>query len=291
VNRERYQRTISQSCFVTGRGYWTGQEVTLRFLPAPVDYGHVFVRTDLPGRPAIPAAIAHQHDVELRTVLRTEEASVEMVEHVLAALAGLSIDNCTIEISGSEAPGFDGSALPISNALRSAGTAIQAVPRNQLVIDRHLRIGTAANWVEAIPTLDGRFTVEYWLDYGSQSPIRPQSFRLSITPDAFHEQLAGARTFVTESQVASLREKGLGTHVRADELLVFGDDGRVSSALRWDDECSRHKALDMVGDFSLIGCSIVGKIVSYRGGHRLNASLTRELYKRIRTEQWGQRVA
>lgn len=276
MDRRRNQHTLSRPARLVGRGYWSGREVTLSFYPATVNTGIEFVRTDLPGCPAVKARCENRSDAQLRTVLQRGPARVEMVEHVMAALYGLEIDNCRVEISGAEVPGFDGSSLPIIDQLRRSGLLMQAALAPSLVIDRFSRLGDADCWIEVAPATDGLLTVDYRLDYGASSPVPEQSYSVAVTPDAFIRELAPARTFVTAEQAQQLRAKGLGCHVTDDELVIFDASG-PRRPLRLDSECARHKALDMVGDLALSGCRIVGRITSYRGGHRLNAEAAEHL--------------
>lgn len=289
--RQRNQHTIAQACTLAGRGYWTGQQVTLTFFPAEPRSGIRFVRTDLDGCPSVDASDRFRQDVDYRTVLVNGPVQVAMVEHVLAALAGLEIDNCLIELNGPEVPGFDGSAALIVELLQRAGMVMQAARRERVIVTHRIRVGSPSNWVEATPTRDSRLTIEYRLDYGPHSPIQEQIHQQTITPETFRRELAGARTFVTAAQVAELAAKGIGSHVAADELLIFDEHNLVSGSLRWPDECSRHKALDMVGDLALLGAELCGKVTSYRGGHRLNAALVRELRVQIDCEDVCRKAA
>jgi len=275
--RERNEHTIAERVRLSGRGYWSGEGVNLRFLPAAAGTGIRFVRTDLPGKPEIPVAPDNRHDQALRTVLQVDGARVEMIEHLLAALGGLAIDNCRVEVDRQELPGLDGSAAGYVDVLRSAGLVMQGQSRRRIVVDRPLRVGDAGGWVEALPSPDGMMHLEYRLDYGGDSPIRPQTFRCVLTPENFCRDLAPARTFVTKEQATQLRQAGLGKHVTNRDLLVFGDSGPVDNLLRYVDECARHKTLDLVGDLNVVGADLIGCFTSYRGGHQLNGKLATEL--------------
>ena len=139
----RKQQTIAAPVTIGGVGYWSGEDVRVEFRPAPVDTGIAFVRADLPGSPRIPATVYHRVEMPRRTTLRCGEASVEMVEHVMAALAGLQIDNCEVWVDRPEMPGCDGSCLPFVEALRAAGIIPQDAVRRQHVIARTIRLGDA----------------------------------------------------------------------------------------------------------------------------------------------------
>lgn len=200
-----------------------------------------------------------------------------MVEHVMAALYGLQIDNCTIEIDAEECPGMDGSSLDFVGALRSAGVVGQAAGRQRLIIDRRLRVDQGASWIEAAPADDGHPAFEYRLDYGPASPIPPQTFRSTLTTELFARAFAPARTFVTAGQAERLKQQGVGRHVTPRDLLIFDSHGLVGNSLRFDNECARHKALDLIGDLALCGVELIGHFVSHQGGHQLNAQMAQLL--------------
>ena len=280
----RQQRTVRDAVTFGGYGYWSGHDVEVTLRPAPPGTGITFVRTDLPNTPRIPVAAAHRIDVARRTNLQVGEASVEMVEHVLAALAGLRVDNCIIESNAAEMPGGDGSSFAVVEAISRAGTVEQALPRERLVVDRIVRVGADDSWVEAAPNHDGRFYAEYELDYGRHSSIRAGVFGGNIHPSFFIRELAPARTFVLQSEADLLRKQGLGQRVTPHDLLVFDEQGVVDNQLRYPDECIRHKVLDMVGDLALAGCDLVGSFRAYRSGHQLNAELVVRLLELAGTE-------
>ncbi len=275
--RQRNEHTIAHHCQVKGRGYWSGQHVCVRLLPASIGTGIRMVRTDLAEKPVLKVGVEARQDQQLRTTLACGNARFAMVEHLLAALYALEIDNCIVEVDAEELPGLDGSAAAYVDALRSAGLVIQAAPKAQLIVDRTIRIGTAANWLEVSPSPDGYSHFEYQLDYGPGSPIKPQTYRSRMSAETFCRDIASARTFVTAEQVAQLREAGVAEHVTGKDLLVFDQQGPVGNLLRYPNECARHKLLDLVGDLALVGCDLVGKFVSHRGGHSLNATVAQKL--------------
>lgn len=249
----------------------------MEFHPAPADTGVVFVRTDLPTPVRIPAHVARRVESPRRTTLCFGPAAVEMVEHILAALAGLQIDNCEVRVDAEEMPGCDGSALAFVAALDGAGVVTQNAPRRALQVRRTIRVGTADSWVEARPTGAPGMSVRFLLDYGPHSPIGKQSITLPITPDSFRRELADCRTFVLLSEAQWLRSRGLAQRASYNDLLVFDQNGPIENRLRRHDECARHKALDLVGDLALAGVDLLGHFVAHRSGHRLNAELVRML--------------
>jgi UDP-3-O-[3-hydroxymyristoyl] N-acetylglucosamine deacetylase len=154
-----------------------------------------------------------------------------------------------------------------------------------------VRVGSAAAWVEASPSLDGQMHLQYSLDYGPEHPVPPQQFACSLSPELFTRGLAPARTFVTAEQVEQLRRAGVGGHVTPRDLLVFDESGPIANLLRFTDECARHKVLDLVGDLALSGAELVGKFVSYRGGHQLNGAMVRQLCRMAASQGMGCRRA
>jgi UDP-3-O-acyl N-acetylglucosamine deacetylase len=287
----RKQQTIAAAVTTAGVGYWSGEDVRVEFRPAAVDTGIAFVRADLPGSPRIPATVYQRVEIPRRTTLRVGEASVEMVEHVMAALAGLQIDNCEVWVDRPEMPGCDGSCLPFVEVLRAAGVIPQDAVRRQYVIARTIRLGDTQSWIEARPCRSGKTILRYDLDYGSGNPIGRQSLEISLSPRHFHMNLAPSRTFMLEAEAAAMKAQGLGQRATCRDLLVFSSRGLIDNHLRFPDECVRHKLADMVGDLALAGCDLVGKFVAFRSGHRLNAELVRAILAQGEIQEERKRCA
>lgn len=287
----RYQNTIAEPVTVEGFGYWSGLDVRVEFRPAPVNSGIVFVRTDLGHPRRIEAVVSNRVEIPRRTTLQTSGATIEMVEHVMASLAGLQIDNCEVWVDRAEIPGCDGSSRPFVDALLSTQRVMQSAQREKVVITETTRVGDEGCWVEASPSPDPELSIRYQLDYGEEGPIGRQAIEMVLSPQRFCDELASARTFILEHEAAWLREQGLGERVTCSDLLVFNDSGPVDNELRFDDECVRHKSLDLVGDLALAGCDIQGRIVAYRSGHRLNAELVRALICEAVTVEQSRRIA
>lgn len=275
--RFRRQQTLASPALIEGVGYWSGEQVRVECRPASPDSGVVFVRSDLPDRPRIPALADYRVDAARRTVLQNGSARVEMVEHLLAALAGLQIDNCEVWIDRAELPGCDGSAKPFVEAFDAAGIVPQSAPRAARFVAKPLRLCRDGSWIEALPSPDGRTTLHYVLDYGIGGPIGRQELEVSLKPRRFREGLAPSRTFLLAAEAEALRAQGLAGRTTARDLLVFGPHGPIDNQLRFPDECVRHKLLDLVGDLALAGTDLVGRFRAYRSGHKLNAELVRQL--------------
>ena len=277
----RYQRTIARSVHVRGIGYLTGASVNLHFHPASPGSGVQFLRTDLDGDAVIPACIGEVTASDRRTTLGRHPVQVGLVEHVLAALAGLRIDNCRVEIDAPEPPGMDGSAREFVELLLDAGIVLQAARRSVWRCPTPLLVSHKGTSLALYPGPADELKISYVLDYGPHSVIGRQAHTQVITPESFVTELAPCRTFVLESEVAELRRHGLGVRTTAADLLVFGKDGPIDNRLRFANEPARHKVLDLLGDLSLFGHDVRGHIVAYRSGHPLNAELVRKLADQV----------
>ena len=269
----RQQYTIARTALVEGFGYWSGRDIRVEFQPAEIDTGVVFVRHDLDPPVRIVAELQNRVEVPRRTVLRCGTATVEMVEHVLAALHGMQIDNCEIHVDAPEMPGLDGSCRPFVEAIDRAGTIEQNAARRRLVVEKTLRVGNDESWIEARPTKHDGLSVQFHLDYGADNPIGQQTLWIAVTPDSFRRELAPSRTFMMRHEAQWLRERGLGQRVKEADLLVFDEKGPIDNQLRYQDECVRHKILDLVGDLGLATSDLVGHVVAFKSGHQLNAHL------------------
>jgi UDP-3-O-[3-hydroxymyristoyl] N-acetylglucosamine deacetylase len=269
----RQQATISHPVSVSGFGFWSGANVRVEFRPAPVNSGIAFVRRDLPGKPKVEALLRNRIPGPRRTTLSQGGVQIEMVEHLMAALAGLQIDNCEIHLDGAEIPGLDGSSAPFVAALLQTQRVPQATLRAVLTIEAPIRLESGESWIEARPTNVPVTRVNYYLDYPNAPAIGSQQFSLEISPSSFTRELAPARTFLLDSEAAQLQQQGLGQRVSFSDVLVFNEQGPIRNELRYTDECVRHKMLDIVGDFALSGRDWIGEISASRSGHELNAQM------------------
>lgn len=200
-----------------------------------------------------------------------------MVEHLMASLYGLEIDNCLVEIDGKELPALDGSSHEFVSALRHAGLILQAASRKRLVVDRVVRIGGRHGWIEVSPSRTGKACFEYQLSFDGPSPIKNQTYRVELTPRRFVREISQARTFVTAQQAHEIRSSGVASHVTNQDLLVIDANGPIDNVYRYTNECARHKTLDLIGDLSLAGVDLIGNFVSFRGGHQLNGEMAQQL--------------
>lgn len=277
----RPQRTLARPAEVRGIGFLTGAVVTLRFLPAPPSAGVVFVRTDLRPRATVPAHITQVTGTRRRTTIGLPPAQVGLVEHVLAALAGLRIDNCMVELDAPEPPGLDGSARAFVEALQEAGVVLQSARRPVWGVVEPVVLQSGNASLALFPTNEPGLRLSYFLDYGPRSPIARQVYTQVVTPGSFAEQIASCRTFILEEECAELRRQGLGSRTTAADLLVFGPRGPIDNRLRYANEPARHKVLDLIGDLSLLGVDLCGEVVAYRSGHPMNVELVHVLQERL----------
>ena len=269
------QRTVSRAGSISGVGLHTGARTTLTFRPAPPDWGVRFCRVDLPGAPQIPTTVAHAASAERRTTLARKGIEVHTVEHVLAGVTGLGVDNLVIEIDGDEVPEVDGSALPFVRLLKECGIAEQERSRANYRLREPTCVGDERAGIMAFPYYGLR--ISYTLDY--RHPVLSKTtVSVELAPETFERELAGARTFCLKSEADALRAQGLGRGATLDNTIVVTEDGVLNKGpLRFPDEFARHKLLDLVADLSLLGAGLKARIVANRSGHALN----RELVGRI----------
>lgn len=273
------QTTLAAVVTRQGMGLHSGVETTVHLHPAAPGQGRYFVRTDLPGPPTIPANLGAVDQTVLSTELRQGEATVRTVEHLLAALAGLGIDNVRIEVSGPEIPLLDGSALGWVEAIQAAGWVSQDQPRAVARLQQPVSVHHQDAFVTAFPAPALRLT--YGIDFEVPA-IGNQWFSWSPESDAFATTLAPARTFGLAHQIEQLQAKGLIKGGNLENALVCGYDGWVNPPLRFDNEPVRHKLLDLIGDLSLLGALPQAHIVAYKASHRLHGELARAMQPVLR---------
>ncbi len=271
------QQTIQCEAEVRGRGLFTGCDVTARFRPAPADSGILFVRNDQAEPVRVPARLENLSRRARRTALRNGTHSIETVEHCLAALRGLSIDNVVVEIDNAELPAGDGSSQPFVDALLAAGIVPQDAERAAIPITDVLRVSEEDAELVAWPGEPDRLEIVYELDYGASSAVGRQIHQIALSRDEFVREIAPARTFVTDAEAQQLRAAGLGSHLTYQDILVIGDQGPIENTYRFPDECVRHKILDLIGDLMLAGGFVCGRIFARKSGHNLNHELVRRI--------------
>lgn len=271
-----HRRTIAREARVSGVGLHLGRPCQLVFRPAPTGAGVSFRRSDVPGAPAIPARVDVAVEAERRTQLGTGASALHTVEHVLAAVAALCIDDVEILMDSAEPPIMDGSAAPFLVALAEAGVVANGGLPDWLILREPLRVVDGESVYEATPSMDLE------LDVRIQFPhpvIGEQSARYCVTPQLFARELAGARTFGFLHEVEALRARGLIQGASMENAVVLDGEAVRSGPLRWPDEFVRHKAMDCVGDLLLAGARVRAAIVAHRPSHRGTVAFVRELVR------------
>jgi UDP-3-O-[3-hydroxymyristoyl] N-acetylglucosamine deacetylase/3-hydroxyacyl-[acyl-carrier-protein] dehydratase len=273
----RRQRTVQREGEVVGVGLHSGTTVRLRLKPAAAGTGVTFVRVDLPGRPRIPADHAHiGRRPRCTSVQEAGGAEVHTIEHLLACLTALPVDNLEVEIDGPECPGLDGSSRELLALLEGLRPVEQDAPRETIVVERPLTIpGGDGAVLTALPAREG-LTLGYTLDYGAGYPGR-QHVAFRVDADTFRSEVAPARTFCLASEAEQLRKAGLGKGATPQNTLVIGERGVLENETRWPDEFARHKLLDLMGDLFLLGADLQATVLAHRTGHEANQDLVRAL--------------
>jgi UDP-3-O-[3-hydroxymyristoyl] N-acetylglucosamine deacetylase len=273
------QRTLRRPVSCSGIGLHSGNKVTLSLKPAPADYGIRFQRSDLGGL-EIPATVTHLGGIRLATGLTREAVSVETVEHLLAALTALGIDNCIVELNTPEVPIMDGSAAPfVYLILNESGVRRLSAPKKFLKVLRPISLSQGDKRIALYPS--DHFKVTYSISF-DHPLIRHQSRTMKITDETFVEEIAPARTFGFLKEVEMLRQRGLALGGSLDNAIVLGETGVLNqNALRFEDEFVRHKILDAIGDLSLVGYPVIGHLVAHRAGHALHTAFAARILEDV----------
>ena len=292
------QRTLAKETSLTGKGLHSGNSATITFKPAPVNHGYKFCRVDLPGKPVIDALAEHVTDTSRGTTLVQNNASVTTIEHVMAALHGLRVDNALIELNGPEAPVMGGSAWKFVEAIKEAGIVDQKEDRNYFIVKQKITFSDEEHGVDLIVYPDDHFSVNVLIDYNSK--ILGNQYSILDSIEDFEEKICKSRTFVFFHELEPLFNKGLIHGGDLDNAIVIlekeveqSEIDRIAklfnrpgisthtagilnnTELRYPNEPARHKLLDIIGDIALVGNPIKGKIVATRPGHYANTRLAR----------------
>ena len=271
----RQQQTLLNPISCTGVGLHTGKPVTLTLRPAPADTGVVFVNRNGHAGATLAASVDHLVATELCTAISGNGFQVKTIEHVLAALAGLSIDNVFVDIDAAEAPVMDGSSAPFVRLIQSSGVVPQNRRRSFLKITRPLEIVDGSRRIRIEPSSTPRIT--YTIQY-DHPLIQTQTYAYEHSTHAFAAEIAEARTFGFLQEVEALWARGLGRGGNLENTVVLSQDGILNeSGLRFADEFVRHKVLDLIGDFSLLGMPFIGHLIADRSGHALHTRLVKQI--------------
>ena len=277
------RRTIARATAVAGVGLHLGKPCRLTFEPAAPGQGILFRRVDLPGAPETPALVSVAQLAERRTQLGTGDAALHTVEHVLAAVAGLGIDDVLVVMDGPEPPILDGSSRPFVTALQEAGVVRHGGKVSFLQLLRPVRVVDGDSVYEATPS--GQLTLDVRIDF-AHPIVGVQRGVYTVTPELFAQELAGARTFGFMHEVEALRAKGLIQGASTENTVALDAQGVVDNTLRWPDEFVRHKAMDFVGDLALAGARVLARITAEKPSHRGTVMLVREILAQSRREDY-----
>lgn len=271
------QRTIRKEISLTGIGLHTASNTKITFKPAQAGAGINFIRVDLADKPIIKNDIENiflSSSMSRRTSLGKEGAEIQTIEHLMAALSGLCIDNLNIEIDNKEVPGMDGSSVKFTEALENAGIVEQDAERQYFTLKEPIYVEEGGSSIVVLPCLD--FKISYTLDY-NHPILKTEFLERVITPEVFTVDIASARTFCLENEVEQLQHQGFGQGANYDNTLVVGEKGLVKNKLRFNDEFVRHKILDLMGDLYLGGSPIRAHVIAVKSGHSLNLKVSQKI--------------
>jgi UDP-3-O-[3-hydroxymyristoyl] N-acetylglucosamine deacetylase len=260
------QRTLRRFVSCAGIGLHSGKKVTLSLKPALADTGIRFRRRDLDGM-EVPATVKHVGGINYATGLMRDAVKVDTVEHLLAALVSLGIDNVIVELNSPEVPIMDGSASQFIELIRQAGVRQLGAPRRYLKVLRPLSLSRGDKSIAIYPSDQFRVTYSIAFDHPL---LQHQAMTLEINEDTFVDEIGPARTFTFLKEVEMLRQQGLALGGSLENAIVIGETGVLNGRLRFADEFVRHKILDVIGDMALLGYPLVGHLVAHRGGHALH---------------------
>jgi len=273
------KKTIKKEVSFDGKALQTGEEVCLRCKPAGISDGIIFKRTDIETSQVIALKDALFSSGDRRSMLSFASGlgRVQTVEHFLAALWTLEIDNIIIELNGSELPALDGSSLEFIKKLRSAGLREQSASREFIKISEKEEVAEGESKLTIFP--DEEFSVSYHIDYGP-GVIKSETFTIYPERDSFEKEIAPARTFCLKAEAEALLKAGLGRGATYENTLVLDETGPLGTTLRFPNEPVRHKILDLVGDLYLLGQPIIGRVEARRSGHKINGKMMRKIYEK-----------
>ena len=271
------QRTIIKEVSLEGIGLHTAGKSRIVIKPALVDSGIRFTRVDLPDKPTVEASIDNllpESFSQRRTSIGREDVKINTIEHLMAALSGMGIDNLSIEIDNEEVPGLDGSSLNFLEILEKAGIKEQEKERQYYKIKESICVEESGASIVILPS--SGYRISYLLDY-DQPLLGTQFMEIDFNSDTFKKELARARTFCLEEEAVELQRHGLGQGANYENTLVVGKQGVIKNKLRYENEFIRHKMLDLVGDIFLLGYPIKGHIIAVKSGHALNLKLAKKI--------------
>jgi len=272
------QKTIASQVSLSGTGIHTGNKVNITLKPAQAGSGVTFIRTDIAGTVRIKADVQSFLAAKFsrRSSIGNNEVEIQTIEHLMASVSSLGIDNIDVEIDSNELPGMDGSSIKFVEALEKAGIAEQDKERYIHLIKEPISIEEGGSSITIVPSKE--FRISYTLDY-DHPLLEAQFLELSVNAESFKAEIAPARTFCLESEASELQSKGLGLGANYENTLVVGKTGVIKNNLRFKNEFVRHKILDLIGDLCLAGCPIRGHVIALKSGHSLNLKIAQKIYE------------
>jgi len=280
------QRTLSDTVRCSGVGVHSGQRVNLTIHPAPKNHGIKFLRTDLPDCPCISAHFNMVVDTSMATVIGYDGFIVSTIEHLMASFTGLSIDNALVELDTYEMPIMDGSAGPFTSLIKAAGIKELDAPRYFFVIKEPIELEKDGTSVGVYPYSSYKITCTIEYDH---SLINRQSYSIDLSDEVFESEISRARTFGFLQEYEYFKRYGLAQGVSLENVIVVGEHDIVNEGgLRYENEFVRHKILDCLGDFSLLGMPIFGHVVANKSGHAFNHAFLKEFF--AQKDSWEART-
>ena len=278
------QKTLRESVTISGTGLFTAARAMLTIRPAKANTGIIFQRTDLPGKPQLIADLDHVVSTPRCTILGNQKFTIHTVEHVLAALSAMRIDNALLEISGPEVPIMDGSSEVFVEAILKGGITDLEEERQIYTIDQPVSWSKGDVHLVAIPAPE--FRISYTLHYPESAVIKSQYYSVVVTPQNFVEEIASCRTFCLYEEIAPFIESGLIKGGGLDNAVIIKNDVVINpDGVRFPDEMVRHKALDLIGDLSLVARHFNAHIIAIRSGHASNVAFAQELNNHLMLEK------
>jgi UDP-3-O-[3-hydroxymyristoyl] N-acetylglucosamine deacetylase len=273
-----HQRTLQTAAACEGIGLHTGQTVRMCLRPAAANFGVAFKRIDLPASPTIEANPANIVDAHHATTIGKGGVKVRTIEHLMAAFAGMGLDNVLVELNGEEVPIMDGSAAPFVELIKKAGLRRQMVPRTYLKIKERLVVEADRRSIQIVPS--ERLQVIYTMRF-DHPLLGEQSAAFDISKETFISEIASCRTFGFVKDVEELRRRNLALGGSFDNAVVIGEGGVLNGDLRFRDELVRHKVLDLLGDLYLLGRPVLGTVIAHSAGHLLHTRLVQEIQRHL----------
>ncbi|MFO7964180.1 MAG: UDP-3-O-acyl-N-acetylglucosamine deacetylase [Desulfobacterales bacterium] len=279
------QRTLAGSVKCAGVGLHSGKTVHMTIRPAPENHGITFKRIDLPDVPGIKALFKMVVDTSLATVIGSDGAIVSTIEHLMAGFAGMGIDNAIVELDAHEVPVMDGSAGPFARLIGKAGTCIQKAPRYGFIINEPIEISKDGKFVGVYPS--NRFKISCTIDF-AHPVIQKQSYSVTVCEKSFANEVCNARTFGFLHELELMKAHGLAQGGSLENAVVLDENSVLNEeGLRFADEFVRHKILDCIGDFSLLGIPLLGHVVAEKSGHAFNHEFLKHFFEATHAWETG----